>query len=103
MASAARRLQALGPLGEKAHFAVRHLPFDVLCAWFLLAPWNHPEAIAEARTRCEVACVVCARKDWLENRFRVYLGRDATNKRTYTELQHTDSGTSKLLTCGEIL
>ncbi len=31
--------------------------------------WNHPEAIATARTRCEVACVVCARKDWLENLF----------------------------------
>ena len=31
----------------------------------------------------------------------MYLWREATDQRTYTQLRHTDSGTSKLLTCGE--
>ena len=31
--------------------------------------WSHPEAFLVAKERSEVACVVCARKDWLESRF----------------------------------
>ena len=103
MARTARWIQASSALGE-GHIlqsATFHLTFSVPGSFSL--HWNHPEAIATARTRCEVACVVCARKDWLENRFRVYLWRSATDKQTYTDLQHTDSGTSKLLTCGETL
>ena len=46
--------------------ATFHLTFSVPGSFSL--HWNHPEAIATARTRCEVACVVCARKDWLETR-----------------------------------
>ena len=65
--------------------------------------WNNPEALEIATTRCEVACVVCARKDWSENRFPVYLWREATDKRTLTDLLHTDSGTSEFLTCDDIL
>ena len=50
-----------------------------------------------------MACVVCARKDWLESRFTVYLWRTATGSSSLTELQHVDSGKSELLTNGEHL
>ena len=62
--------------------------------------WNHPEAFHVAKERCEVACVVCARKDWLESRFTVYLWRTADGSSSLTELQHVDSGKSELLTSG---
>ena len=65
--------------------------------------WNHPEAFHVAKERCEVACVVCARKDWLESRFTVYLWRTADGASSYAELMHTDSGMSELLTSGEHL
>ena len=65
--------------------------------------WNHPEAFRVAKERCEVACVVCARKDWLESRFSVYLWREATGSTSYSELRHNDSGNSQLLTHGEHL
>ena len=65
--------------------------------------WHHPDAMAVARPRCEVACVVCARKDWLENRHSVYLWREADGRTTLSELQHIKSGDSELLTCGEHL
>ena len=81
--------------------ATFHLTFSVPGSFSL--HWNHPEAIATARKRCEVACVVCARRDWLENRFCVYLWREATDTRTLSELRHTSSGESSLLTCGENL
>ena len=81
--------------------ATFHLTFSVPGSFSL--HWNHPEAIAVAKARCKVACVVCARKDWLENRYPVYLWREATDKRTITELRHRDSGTSTFLTCGDTL
>ena len=65
--------------------------------------WNHPEAIAVAKVRREVACVVCARRDWLDNRFPVYLWREATDTRTLTELTHAAGGNSTFLTCGDTL
>ena len=42
VASTTRRLQTLIALGQKAHFAIRHLPLDVLGAWFLLVPLEPP-------------------------------------------------------------
>ncbi|CAK0903594.1 unnamed protein product, partial [Prorocentrum cordatum] len=60
-------------------------------------------ALAVAKAKCEVACVACARKDWLENLYPVYLWRGATEKRIITELRHTGSGTSTFLTCGDTL
>ena len=33
--------------------------------------WSHPEPFIAAKPRSEIACVVCARKDWLESRFAV--------------------------------
>ena len=50
-----------------------------------------------------MACVIRARKDWLENRCPVYLWRDAIDKRTYTDLIHTQCGTSSLRTCGDMM
>ena len=79
--------------------ATFHLTFSVPGSFSL--HWNHPEAVEIAKTRCEVACVVCARKDWLEKRFSVYLWREATDKRTCSELRHTNSGAASLLTCGD--
>ena len=38
--------------------------------------WNGIKSIQTAVPRQEVACVVCARKDWIEHRFRVYLWRE---------------------------
>ncbi|CAK0810017.1 unnamed protein product, partial [Prorocentrum cordatum] len=81
--------------------ATFHLTFSVPGAFSL--HWNHPEAIAVAKARCEVACVACARKDWLDNRYPVHLWRGATEQRTITQLLHTDSGTSTFLTCGDAL
>ena len=40
--------------------ATFHLTFSVPGSFSL--HWNHPEALAVATTRCEVACVICARK-----------------------------------------
>ena len=67
--------------------ATFHLTFSVPGSCYL--HWNHPDAFEVATTRCEVACVICARKDWSENRFPVYLWREATDRRSSTELQHT--------------
>ena len=42
--------------------ATFHLTFSVPGSVSL--HWNHPEALTVATTRSEVACVICARKDW---------------------------------------
>ena len=78
-----------------------HLTYSVPGSFAL--HWNHTEARAQTTTRCEVACVICARNDWADNRCSVYPWREATDKRTYTELLHTQSGTSSLLTRDDIL
>ena len=83
---------------ESASF---HLTYSIPGSFSL--KWSHPEAFHVAEERCEVACVVCARKDWLESRFRVYLWRTADGSSSYTKLMHTDSGNSELLTSGEHL
>ena len=51
--------------------ATFHLTFSVPGS--LSLHWHHPEALAIATTRCEVARVICARKDWSDHRFHVYL------------------------------
>ena len=81
--------------------ATFHLTFSVLGSFSL--HWNHPEALAVATTRCEVACVICARKDWLDNRCPVYLWREASDNRILTELYHTQCGCRALLTSGDML
>ena len=55
--------------------ATFHLTYSVPASFSL--KWVHPEAFLVAKERSEVACVVCARKDWLESRFTVYLWRAA--------------------------
>ena len=50
-----------------------------------------------------VACVVCARKDWLERRFTVHLWRTASGSTSIAELQHGAHGKSEWLTNGEHL
>ena len=64
---------------------------------------HEPFSFHQSKGSQEVACVVCARKDWLESRFTVYLWREATGSSTYSELRHDESGNSELLTCGEHL
>jgi hypothetical protein len=82
--------------------ATFHLTYSVPGSFSL--KWSHPEAFLVAKERSEVACVVCARKDWLESRFTVYLWREATGSSTLAELQHvTEAGKSELLTCGQYL
>ena len=82
--------------------ATFHLTYSVPGSFSL--KWSHPEAFLAAKERCEVACVVCARKDWLESRFTAYLWRKADGASSYAEVQHNDSsGESKLLTHGEHL
>ena len=44
---------------------------------------SHPEAFLVARERSETACVVCARKDWLENRFTVHLWRESYGRSSF--------------------
>ena len=79
--------------------ATFHLTYSVPGSFSL--KWSHPEAFTVAQERSEVACVVCARKDWLESRFKVHLWQTATGSSTLTELVHCDGGTSRLLTYGE--
>lgn len=81
--------------------ATFHLTYSVPGSFSL--KWSHPEAFDVARQRSEVACVVCARQDWLECRFTVYLWRDADGSKTLAELQHDTSGSTVLLTNGEHL
>jgi hypothetical protein len=81
--------------------ATFHLTYSVPGSFSLKC--EHPEAFLVAKERSEVACVVCARKDWLESRFTVYLWREATGASTLSELRHVDSGKSQLLTFGEKL
>ena len=81
--------------------ATFHLTYSVPGSFSL--KWNHPEAFLIAKERSEVACAVCARKDWLESRFTVHLWRTATGSSSLTELRHVDSGKSELLTNGEHL
>ena len=81
--------------------ATFHLTYSVPGTFSL--KWSHPEAFLVAKERSEVACVVCARKDWLESRFTVYLWRTANGASSYTELTHIDSGQSELLTNGDHL
>ena len=76
--------------------ATFHLTYSIPGSFSL--KWNHPEAFQVAKERCEVACVVCARKDWLESRFTVYLWRTADGSSSLTELRHVESGMSELLT-----
>ena len=81
--------------------ATFHLTYSVPGSFSL--KWSHPEAFLAAKERCEVACVVCARKDWLESRCTVYLWRTADGSSSYAELKHGDHGNSQLLTNGEHL
>ena len=69
--------------------ATFHLTYSVPGSHSL--KWSHPEAFRVAKERAEVACVVCARKDWLESRFTVYLWRTASGSSSYSELCHVDS------------
>ena len=66
--------------------ATFHLTYSVPGS--LSLKWSHPEAFPVAKERSEVACVVCARKDWLESRFTVYLWRTASGSSSYSELTH---------------
>ena len=36
--------------------------------------WSHPDSFVAAMPRAEVPCVLCARKDWIEQRFRMACG-----------------------------
>ena len=54
------------------------------------------KTVGTAKPRQEVGCAVCARKDWLETRYRVYLWRkpDADNAPDLDEVEPTSSGAS---------
>ena len=54
--------------------ATFHLTYSVPGTFNL--KWTDPDSIDNAMPRSEAACVVCARKDWLENRLSVYLWRE---------------------------
>ena len=64
--------------------------------------WRHPDSLAVARPRCEVACVVCACKDWLENRFPVYLWKEATDAKPVGEIIHGPGSTQLLVHEGSL-
>ena len=38
--------------------------------------WSEGQSLTTAEQRQEMGCAICARKDWLEHRFRVYLWRE---------------------------
>ena len=62
--------------------------------------WSHPDSTVAATPRAEVACVVCARRDWIEQRFRVYLWREADGSTRLSELTHAPKGKEEMLTSG---
>ena len=68
--------------------ATFHLTYSVPGSHSL--KWSHPEAFRVAKERAEVACVVCARKDWLESRFTVYLWRTASGSSSLSDFSHVD-------------
>ena len=37
--------------------------------------WSEDKTIMTAEQRQEIGCAICAQKDWLEHRYRVYLWR----------------------------
>ena len=51
--------------------------------------WSH-RAVTEAEPRREEACAVCAVKDWLENRFAVYLFRPHASTTTWHKRLYGD-------------
>ena len=75
-------------------YVKRHLVQAAYCFLAYSVPstmclgWTHPDSLAVAWPRCEVACVVCARKDWLENRFPVCLWKEATDAKSVGEIIH---------------
>ena len=62
--------------------------------------WSHPDSFVAAMPRAEVPCVVCARKYWIEQRFKVYLWREADGSSKLSELSHSTCGQEEFLTCG---
>ena len=64
--------------------------------------WRHPDSLTIARPRCEVGCVVCARKDWLENRFPVYLSKEADDSKPVGEIIHGPGSTQLLVHEGSL-
>ena len=58
--------------------------------------WMDGKTVGTAKPRQEVGCAVCARKDWLETRFRVYLWRepDADSAPNLDEVEPKSSGAS---------
>ena len=81
--------------------ATFHLTYSVPASFSL--KYSHPDVFNVAVERAEVACVVCARKDWIESNFSVYLWREATDRKDLTAIQNVDCGSSELLTCDEHL
>ena len=61
---------------------------------------SHPDSFVAAMPRAEVPCVVCARKDWIVQRFKVYLWREADGSSKFSELSHSNCGQEEFLTCG---
>ena len=78
--------------------ATFHLAYSVPGAETM--KWSHPDSFKAAMPRAEVACVVCARRDWIEQRLRVYLWREADGVTQLTELTHGAGGNKEMLTCG---
>ena len=48
--------------------------------------WSEAASIQTAVQRQEMGCAICARKDWLENRYRVYLWREPDSATSGEEL-----------------
>ena len=50
--------------------------------------WKHSTSFNATLTGAEMSYVVCARQDWIEQRFRVYLWREADNINKLMELTY---------------
>ena len=78
--------------------ATFHLAYSVPATSSL--KWHRPDSFSAAMPRAEVPCAVCARQDWIENRFRVYLWREADGITKLAEIAHGHGGEKEILTCG---
>ena len=64
--------------------------FSVPCSF---NDWTH-QTLAEYEPRCEKACAVCAIKDWVEHRAKVYLFAESNSKNIPKYFYHGDQDTS---------
>ena len=103
MASTTGRLQAFVALGKAPHLAVCHFPLDVLGTGLIFSTLESSRSSRDRHHEVRGGLRHLRMEGLGRTSIPVYLCWDATDRRTCTELQHTESGKSEFLTCGETM